>query len=313
MKNQRTLSILLGLSLVFWPQGTVLANTQTPPNDPSQPPLGKGRSGGVEELILSLPFAVESRWESVNDQSSGIVWQTNISSVDFQTIPTPSIRGAGQPPLSRGGDSMVSLLPGASLPTGRQGLGASGSEKPLARREVGEIKFGIQNGQFIATENDTWFVYGWFGALKAIKQPYNIKYPAWDDRHNGIDFAGKEGLEIVSASAGKVIFVGEKIGNTVIVDAGNGYQITYGHLQDISIKKGQVLQTGDLIGHLGKTGTTNPHLHFQIDLIKKDSRTAINPVSLIKAGWGSVIIPDAEANQFYTENQNPINQPDFIW
>ena len=59
-----------------------------------------------------------------------------------------------------------------------------------------DIKFGIQNGQFVAGEpkTDTWFIYGWFGALSAIKQPYNVKYPEWGDRHDGIDFAGQEGI-----------------------------------------------------------------------------------------------------------------------
>ncbi|HCR42155.1 TPA: hypothetical protein DIV45_02195 [Patescibacteria group bacterium] len=269
------------------------------------------QNDGAEGLVLSLPFTVESRWESVNNDTPGIVWQTNISSLAFQTIPT-------QPPLGRGGVTTIPLLR-------QEGLGVTDSEEPpsgaeaplgrsLTRREVGEIKFGIEDGQFIANTNDTWFVYGWFGALKAIKQPYNIKYPLWGDRHNGVDFAGREGLEVVSASAGKVVFAGQKIGNTVEIDAGNGYKITYGHLQDISVKRGQILQISDLIGHLGKTGTTNPHLHFQVDLIKKDSRTAINPVSLMEAEWGRVIIPyEAEANQFYTEDQDPLSQPDFLW
>ncbi len=243
-----------------------VANT-TPPNLPLQRGGEEGFSSlhTKNGLVLSLPFAVESQWISVDNNTPGIVWTTVLPSTDGQA-------------------------------------------------DNQKIKFGIQNGKFIANANDTWFVYGWFGALKAIKQPYNIKYPAWGDRHNGIDFAGKEGLEIVSASVGKVIFAGKKIGNTVIVNAGNSYQITYGHMQDISVKKGQILQTGDLIGHLGKTGTTNPHLHFQIDSIKKDSRTAINPVPLFDAEWGRVIIPaNAEANQFYTENQNPLAQPDFLW
>lgn len=246
MKNQRILSILLGLSLVFWPQGVVLASTQ------DLPPVTREE----ERLVLSLPFAVDSHWTSADDNTPGIIWQV----------------GEGKP-----------------------------------------IKFGIKDGKFIADENDTWFVYGWFGALKAIKQPYNVKYPEWGDRHNGIDFAGKEGLEIVSASTGEVIFAGQKIGNTVIIDAGDDYQITYGHLQNISVKKGQIIKIGDLIGYLGKTGTTNPHLHFEIDLIKKDSRIAINPAPLFGTEWGSVTIPDAEANQFYTANQNPLTQPDFIW
>jgi len=243
---------------------------------------GQARNDGEGGLVLSLPFSVDSHWTSVDNNTPGIVWR--------KAIPT-------QPPLSRGGANVIPLLP-------EEGLG-----------EEGEIKFGIQNGQFIPgnPETDTWFVYGWFGALEAIKQPYNVKYPEWGDRHNGIDFAGKEGIKVVSASDGKVTFVGKKIGNTVIVNAGEGYQITYAHLQDISVKKGQKIQAGDLIGHLGNTGTTNPHLHFEVDYIKKSTRIAINPAPLMATDWGRVVIPNAEANQFYTENQNPLTQPDFNW
>jgi len=177
-----------------------------------------------------------------------------------------------------------------------------------------EIKFAIENGKFVSTSpNDTWFIYGWFGPLEAILQPYNIKYPEWGNRHNGIDFAGREGIEVISSTAGQVIFAGKKIGNTVIIKTADGYQITCGHLQDISVKKWAKVKTGDLIGHLGKTGTTNPHLHFEVDFIKKGVRRAVNPVRLLDVDWNQVVIPNAEANQFYTDNQDPMTQLDFNW
>jgi len=177
-----------------------------------------------------------------------------------------------------------------------------------------QTTFEILDGKFVSTSlDDTWFVYGWFGALQAIKQPYNVKYPEWGDRHDGIDFAGREGIEIVSASAGRVTFAGKKVGNTVEVSTTSGYRITYAHLKDMAVKKGQYIKTGDLLGHLGNTGTINPHLHFQVDYIKKGSRTAINPAPLMNAEWGSIVIPAAEANQFYTDNQNPLEQPNFNW
>jgi len=245
MNKRLLITIWLALDLVFWPIFVMPAEAQT--NSTTELPL----------LSLSLPFNTTSRWSSVDDQTTGIVWTTGLN----------------------------------------------------------ETKFGIQKGQFVAgdPESDTWFVYGWFGALEAIQQSYNVKYPEWGDRHNGIDFAGKEGIEVASASAGRVVFAGKKIGNTVIVDAGNDYQITYAHLQNILVKKGQKIETGDLIGHLGHTGTTNPHLHFQIDYIKKSARIAINPVPLFDIEWGNVVIPSAPANQFYTDNQSPLEQPNFSW
>jgi len=177
----------------------------------------------------------------------------------------------------------------------------------------GEKYFSIQDGQFVSTNpTDTWFIYGWFGPLTAIKEDYNIKYPQWQDRHNGIDFAGKEGIAVTSASDGVIIFAGNQIGNTVIIQTGD-YQITYGHLQNISVKIGQPITAGDLIGHLGSTGTTNPHLHFQVDYINKTNHIAINPVPLINTNWDKVIIPGAPSNSFYSGPTDPALQPNFAW
>jgi len=175
-----------------------------------------------------------------------------------------------------------------------------------------EIKFAIQGGKFIASDPaDTWFVYGWFGPLKAIQEAYNIKYPKWGDRHNGIDFAGKIGLEIVSASDGRVAFVGNKYGKTVVIKSGS-YKITYGHLLDVVVKTGDSVAVGDLIGHLGDTGTINPHLHFEVDQIETGQRLAVNPVPLINTDWDKVIIPNTKANQFINE-KSAFEQLNFAW
>lgn len=175
-------------------------------------------------------------------------------------------------------------------------------------------RFAIKDSKFIPTNlEDTWFVYGWFGSIEAIQRPYNIKYPQWGNRHNGIDFAGRIGLDITSANEGTVIFTGNKIGKTVVIDAGSGYRITYGHLLDITVKTGDKVKTGDIIGHLGATGTINPHLHFEVDQYINNQRIAINPLNLMQTNWDKVIIPNADANRFYDGSQNPEQQPNFVW
>ena len=176
------------------------------------------------------------------------------------------------------------------------------------------VRFAIQDNKFIPTNpEDTWFIYGWFGPIEAIQRPYNIKYPQWGNRHNGIDFAGRIGLDIVSASKGTVIFAGNKIGKTVIVDAGGGYRITYGHLLDINVKVGDKVKTGDVVGHLGATGTVNPHLHFEVDQYINNQRIAVNPLTLMNVNWNKIVIPNADANRFYNGPQDPKEQPNFIW
>lgn len=61
-----------------------------------------------------------------------------------------------------------------------------------------------------------------------------------------------EGDIISAAAAGKVleVFYDDEIGNAVRVDIGNGYEITYGQLEDVEVSKGSFLEEGDIIGYV---------------------------------------------------------------
>jgi len=88
--------------------------------------------------------------------------------------------------------------------------------------------------------------------------------PAW---HEGMDFAGKEGDDIITTAAGVVSFVGEKwgYGLTVEVNHGNGIKTRYGHNKEIVVKLGQVLSKGQTISKMGSTGrSTGPHVHYEV-------------------------------------------------
>lgn len=95
--------------------------------------------------------------------------------------------------------------------------------------------------------------------------------------HHGIDMAGPVGLNIHCTGAGVVTFAQMNrhgYGKEVVVDHGFGYTTRYAHLHDISVKKGQKVTRGEVIGTLGNTGrSTGPHLHYEI---RKDNR-AVNP------------------------------------
>ncbi|WP_127530004.1 peptidoglycan DD-metalloendopeptidase family protein [Paenibacillus kobensis] len=87
----------------------------------------------------------------------------------------------------------------------------------------------------------------------------------WGKLHEGLDLVG--GSTIKSADDGVVEFAGVKngYGNCVIVNHKNGYKTLYGHMKSISVKKGQVVETGDKLGVMGNTGhSTGTHLHFEI-------------------------------------------------
>jgi len=85
--------------------------------------------------------------------------------------------------------------------------------------------------------------------------------------HEGVDFAGKEGSEVIAVAAG-VVTVAEKrygYGNLVEINHGNGYVTRYGHNKSLLVKAGQKVTKGEVLALMGSTGrSTGPHVHFEV-------------------------------------------------
>ncbi|MDR0677911.1 MAG: M23 family metallopeptidase [Holosporaceae bacterium] len=86
--------------------------------------------------------------------------------------------------------------------------------------------------------------------------------------NDGINIKASIGSPVKVASSGDVIYAGNKLeefGNTVIVQHDNGLITSYAHLNDIGVKNGAKVNSGDIIGSVGKTGdVTEPQLHFEV-------------------------------------------------
>jgi murein DD-endopeptidase MepM/ murein hydrolase activator NlpD len=89
----------------------------------------------------------------------------------------------------------------------------------------------------------------------------------WGRRHEGIDIGGSYNAPIKAADGGTVTYAGwmSGYGNYITIDHENGYTTGYGHLSQISVKCGQHVSKGQVIGKMGSTGhSTGVHLHFEV-------------------------------------------------
>ncbi len=101
--------------------------------------------------------------------------------------------------------------------------------------------------------------------------------------HAGIDLRAKNRKPVWTTADGVVEYAGyhkrSGYGNLVIVDHGFGFKTYYGHLKKVSVRTGDTLIKGDLVGISGNSGmSTAPHLHYEIRFLTRP----LNPYPFLK-------------------------------
>lgn len=105
---------------------------------------------------------------------------------------------------------------------------------------------------------------GWMSSrFGKRRDPFNGRV-AW---HAGVDFAGKDGSDIISVAAGVVTWAERRSGYGLLVEInhGNGYATRYAHCKEIKVQVGDVVAKNQTIALMGSTGrSTGPHVHFEV-------------------------------------------------
>jgi murein DD-endopeptidase MepM/ murein hydrolase activator NlpD len=105
---------------------------------------------------------------------------------------------------------------------------------------------------------------GWLSSRYGSRiDPFSGK-KAW---HEGIDFAGREGAQIVAVASGVVSWSGERAGYGKMVEVahGDGVVTRYAHNQENRVKVGDMVRRGDVVALMGSSGrSTGPHVHFEV-------------------------------------------------
>lgn len=99
-----------------------------------------------------------------------------------------------------------------------------------------------------------------------------------------IVISATQGENIAAAADGRVTSVGYDpvIGNTVVMDLGNGYELTYGQLDNIIVSEGSYVSVGDNIGTVA-----SPTKYYSLEgtnvyfMLTKDDQP-VNPMSKLQ-------------------------------
>jgi len=132
----------------------------------------------------------------------------------------------------------------------------------LPAQQSGVLLWPITNG--VVTQN--------FGVSSFSKYLYSkgvYKSPS----HNGIDIRASIGTPVLAADDGKVVAVGNQdkycyraaYGKFIVISHNNYLTTLYAHLSLQTVRVGDIVKRGDIIGYSGNTGyVTGPHLHFTV-------------------------------------------------
>jgi lipoprotein NlpD len=105
-------------------------------------------------------------------------------------------------------------------------------------------------------------------------------YSARSGGNKGIDIGGKIGQPVLAATSGKVVYSGNGLasyGNLIIIKHSEQFLSAYAHNNKLFVKEGGEVKKGEKIAELGKTGTSEAKLHFEIRYKGKP----VNPIKYL--------------------------------
>lgn len=137
------------------------------------------------------------------------------------------------------------------------------------------LQEGLAEDAFVSGRPVKW---GWMSSAYGHRTDPFTGLQAW---HSGLDFAGKEGSDVVASAAGIVTWSGERSGYGMLVEInhGDGYVTRYGHNAENKVKVGDVVKKSQTIALMGNSGrSTGPHVHYEV---YKHGRT-VDPAAYLR-------------------------------
>lgn len=132
----------------------------------------------------------------------------------------------------------------------------------LAERQKGQVPPPSTFGIFLSPIKNA-----------AVVSPYGMRmHPIlnYERMHTGLDVDGGMGDLMRASEAGIVVIAQEQggYGNAIVIDHGNTLSTLYGHMSQLDVAVGDVVERGQVIGLVGSTGqSTGPHCHWEVRVL----------------------------------------------
>lgn len=115
--------------------------------------------------------------------------------------------------------------------------------------------------------------------------------------HLGVDYRAPTGAPVVAVADGRVVSAGYSrgAGRMVHLRHSNGLETQYLHLSAATVRPGERVQQGEVIGKVGSTGlATGPHLDYRV---RKDGQF-VNPAAMHQAMPPGEPVPPGDRSAF---------------
>ncbi|SMF66847.1 Murein DD-endopeptidase MepM and murein hydrolase activator NlpD, contain LysM domain [Allosphingosinicella indica] len=156
---------------------------------------------------------------------------------------------------------------------------------------AGELK-RIEAARAVNSSSEGWrqrFVWPATGRISGLFGSQRVYRGEPAAYHSGVDVAPGSGAPVVAPADGVVVLAGPPAfsleGNLVIIDHGMGLNSAFLHLATNTVREGQAVRQGQLIGTVGATGrATGPHLHWSMKWIdaRLDPQALAGPMTPVR-------------------------------
>jgi murein DD-endopeptidase MepM/ murein hydrolase activator NlpD len=132
-----------------------------------------------------------------------------------------------------------------------------------------DITDAMRTALYGADEGETYMLYGQYCERIAGKKGR----VGFSGVHEGVDFCYMDGAQLHAILGGEVTKAGDKNGTVGIYNEEYDVTLLYLHCEDIEVRRGDVVEAGDVIGLEGNKGSGSPYTHVEM---RKGRHTSSN-------------------------------------